>query len=155
VTGDLETPPTYQDFSCREYLARQHVYSIVSWPRIELLETGQGSPFWSSLYALKTRAVATIAHLLPEPQAALLTGILLGVETGIPKGLYQQFNATGTSHGLSHFTDAAGSTGDGQSSTTFAGRDGSPVSITGLALAPDVSLWVGTPIGAYHYAPAE
>ncbi len=24
-----------------------------------------------------------------------------------------------------------------------------------LALAPDGSLWVGTPIGAYHYAPAE
>ena len=30
-----------------------------------------------------------------------------------------------------------------------------PISITGLALAPDGSLWVGTPIGAYHYAPAE
>jgi len=98
VTGDLETPPVFEDFPYREYLARQHVYSIMSWPRIELLETGQGSPFWSTLYTLKARAQATIALILPEPYAALLTGILLGVETGIPKGLYQQFNATATSH---------------------------------------------------------
>jgi predicted membrane metal-binding protein len=28
----------------------------------------------------------------------LLSGILLGVETGIPQNLYEQFNTTGTSH---------------------------------------------------------
>ena len=35
---------------------------------------------------------------LPEPYAALLTGILLRIETGIPRELYERFNATGTSH---------------------------------------------------------
>ena len=61
----------------------------------------------------------------------------------------------GVSSGLSHLTDPADSTGDGQSWTTFAGRDGSPGNAIDLALAPDGSLWVGTAIGAYHYAPAE
>jgi competence protein ComEC len=98
VTGKLETPPIYEGFSYRDYLARQGVYSIISRPNIELIESGQGSPFWTALYAFKARAQATIAQILPEPYAALLTGILLGVESGIPRALYERFNATGTSH---------------------------------------------------------
>jgi competence protein ComEC len=98
VAGELETPPIYEGFSYRDYLARQGVYSIISRPNIELIESGQGSPFWAALYAFKARAQATIAQLLPEPYAALLTGILLGVESGIPRELYERFNATGTSH---------------------------------------------------------
>jgi hypothetical protein len=61
-------------------------------PRVELIETGQGSPFWRALYAIKARAQATIAQMLPEPYAALLTGILLGVEAGIPRGGYSPQN---------------------------------------------------------------
>jgi len=53
----------------------------------------------------------------------------------------------GTGYGLSRF--------DGQSWTTFDPYDGAPVSITDLALSPDGTLWVGTPIGVYHYAPEE
>jgi hypothetical protein len=36
--------------------------------------------------------------MLPEPYAALLTGILPGVETGTLRALYERFNTTGTSH---------------------------------------------------------
>ena len=88
VAGDLETPPLFEDFSYRDYLARQGVYSLVRRPRNELIETGQGHPLWAALYAIKARAQATIARMLPEPYAALLTGILLGVEAGIPHGWY-------------------------------------------------------------------
>ncbi len=98
VSGELETPPIFEDFSYKEYLARQGVYSMIRRPRVELVETGQGSPFWAALYAFKARAGETIAQILSEPYAALLTGILLGVETGIPPELYERFNATGTSH---------------------------------------------------------
>jgi hypothetical protein len=79
-------------FARKDYLARQGVYSTIRRPRVELLEMGQGSPFWRPLYAIKTRAQRTIAHILPEPYAALLTGILLGVEAGIPRGGYSPQN---------------------------------------------------------------
>ncbi len=98
ITGALETPPVFEGFSYRDYLARQGVYSMIRRPRIELIESGQGNPLWTALYTFKAHAQATIARILPEPYAALLTGILLGVETGIPRDLYEQFNATGTSH---------------------------------------------------------
>jgi hypothetical protein len=69
------------------------VYSILRRPQVELIETGQGSVFWAALYAFKAHAQATIAQMLPEPYAALLTGILLGVEAGIPRGWYSLQNA--------------------------------------------------------------
>ncbi len=39
-----------------------------------------------------------INQVLPEPQASLLAGILWGVKTQIPKGLYQDLITTGTVH---------------------------------------------------------
>jgi competence protein ComEC len=50
------------------------------------------------LYAFKARAKNVIAHILPEPQASLLTGILLGDDSGIPKSVQEAFRTTGTSH---------------------------------------------------------
>jgi predicted membrane metal-binding protein len=40
----------------------------------------------------------TIARLLPEPEASPLTGILRGVESGIPEGMKNAFAAAGTTH---------------------------------------------------------
>jgi competence protein ComEC len=98
ATGKLETPPILEDFNYRDYLARQGVYSMLRQPLIKPVEADQGSLIWAALIAFKARAAAVIAQILPEPHAALLTGILLGVETGIPRDLSDQFNATGTSH---------------------------------------------------------
>ena len=98
IEGSLETPPEFDDFSYRDYLARQGVYSLLRRPRITLLAQGKGNPFYAALYALKGRAQTVIAAILPEPQASLLTGILLGVERGIPADVMERFNATSTSH---------------------------------------------------------
>jgi competence protein ComEC len=44
------------------------------------------------------RAKNVIAQILPEPQASLLTGILLGDDSGIPNSVQDAFRTTGTSH---------------------------------------------------------
>jgi competence protein ComEC len=98
VSGQLETPPEFEGFSYRDYLERKGVYSLISRPQIELLASGQGSPFWSAIFAIKDRAREVIARLVPEPEASLLQGILLGIESGIPPDLYEAYNTTGTSH---------------------------------------------------------
>ena len=58
----------------------------------------QGFFLWDWLYRFKAHALDVLLSLLPEPQASLLAGILLGVETGIPADLDEAFVATGTSH---------------------------------------------------------
>lgn len=98
VEGLLETPPVFEEFSYREYLARQGIHSLIRRAQVTLLAENQASPLLYHLFAFKRYAQSTIARLLPEPQASLLTGILLGVETGIPADLMDDFSATGTTH---------------------------------------------------------
>ncbi len=98
VSGWLETPPVWEDFSYQDYLARQGVYSLLRAAQVERLGSGAGNPLYGLLLAVKQRAQAVIAAILHEPAAALLTGILLGTESGIPADLQADFVTTSTSH---------------------------------------------------------
>jgi len=98
VSGRLETPPEDADFSYRQYLARQGIYSMMSRPRLTLLAANEGSWLLSLLYGLRRRAQATLAAIFPEPEASLLTGILLGIESTLPEEVVDAFTRTGTIH---------------------------------------------------------
>ena len=98
IKGELETPPEFEDFSYKDYLARQGIYTLLFYPQIDRLAQDQGHPFYTALYTLKDRAQATIRALLPDPEASLLSGILLGRDSEIPKDLWDDFNRTQTSH---------------------------------------------------------
>jgi len=98
IRGRLETPPEFEDFSYRDYLSRQGIHSIMRRPEIALLAKGKGNPFLAAIYAFKRRAQATIAAIMHEPEASLLTGILLGLERGIPADLMESFARTSTTH---------------------------------------------------------
>jgi len=98
VFGLLEAPPEFEDFSYRDYLARQSVYSQLRRAQITFLKPEQGSPFWNALFKFKHRSLTVLTQILPEPHAALLAGILLGVEANIPTDLKDAFSTTGTSH---------------------------------------------------------
>jgi competence protein ComEC len=98
VQGDLETPPVLEGFDYRDYLAHKGIHSQVSPAQIERLSGGAGSPWKRLMLSFKGRAQATIGRILPEPEASLLTGILLGNEGGIPSDLKEDFKATGASH---------------------------------------------------------
>ncbi|MFQ5342145.1 MAG: DNA internalization-related competence protein ComEC/Rec2 [Anaerolineae bacterium] len=98
ISGDLETPPVFEDFSYKDYLARQGVYAMMRRPRIEQTGEGEGNPVLAGIYALKARAKTVIEAIFPEPEASLLAGILLGVERGIPKDVLDAFSQTNTTH---------------------------------------------------------
>jgi competence protein ComEC len=101
VRGVLETPAEVEDFSYREYLARQGVYTIVPEGRAARLDGVGGRTLLRGLFAVKARALEVVYRLYPDPEASLLAGILLGVETGIPKPVQEAFKDTGTSWPLS------------------------------------------------------
>lgn len=98
VTGLLEAPPEFADFSYRDYLARQGVYSQVRQAQVAFVAARQGNPVWQMLFDFKARALDVLTQIFPEPHAALLSGILLGVESGIPADIKDAFSLTGTSH---------------------------------------------------------
>jgi competence protein ComEC len=99
VFGEPTTPPEFEDFSYKDYLARQDIHSLIrSYGAVRILARDQGSPFYAALYALRDRARAAIYTLLPDPSASLLAGILLGIDSEIPREVREAFNATNTAH---------------------------------------------------------
>lgn len=98
ISGDLETPPVFEDFSYKDYLARQGVYAMMRRPRIEQIGQGEGNPVLAGIFRLKARARTVIDTIFPEPEASLLAGILLGIERGIPKDVMDAFSQTNTTH---------------------------------------------------------
>jgi competence protein ComEC len=96
--GRLVTPPEGDGFSYRAYLARQRIYSLVRQPLITQLDGRSGSPIERLLLDLKAHAQTIVEQILPDPEASLLSGILLGNDQGIPSRLLEDFNDTGTSH---------------------------------------------------------
>jgi len=66
--------------------------------RARLLLRGRGTPFYTAVYGLRERSLETVYRLFPDPEASLLAGILLSVETGIPEADQDAFSNTGTDH---------------------------------------------------------
>ncbi len=98
VTGRLETPPQLDDFDYQDYLAHQGIYSTMLYPEMEILARGEGFKPLEWVYSLRNRLSQTLATILPEPQASLAQGIILGKRGNIPSELKDDFTHTGTVH---------------------------------------------------------
>jgi len=98
VTGELETPTQLGDFDYQGYLENQGIYATMLYPKIELRETGQGIKPLEWIYSLRNSLSESIAGVIPEPQASLTQGILLGIRYNIPAEVKYDFAQTGTAH---------------------------------------------------------
>ncbi len=97
-TGRPERVQNWGDFDYREFMARQGVHYELRGAQISVLQEGQGHRLYQALYGLRGHAQGVIAHLLPSPESALLSGILLGDDSGMPRDLRADFRTTGMSH---------------------------------------------------------
>ncbi|MCX6008203.1 MAG: DNA internalization-related competence protein ComEC/Rec2, partial [Chloroflexi bacterium] len=98
ITGKLENPPQFNEFDYKHYLFNQGIYSIINYPRLEILENDNGFSPLSWIYDLRSRLADSLSACLPEPQGSLAQAILLGIRGNLPQALLQSFYATGTTH---------------------------------------------------------
>jgi competence protein ComEC len=98
VEGKLETPPVLEDFNYRDYLARQGIASLADYPRVSLLESGRGNPLLEVVHGVRRRLSDALAVSLPDPEASLAQGILLGSRSALGPSLTEALNATSLSH---------------------------------------------------------
>lgn len=72
------------------------------YPAIQVIEEGEGlinkTSLTRMLYAFKNRLESLLEKVLPEPQASLLLGILLGSKREMPPKFFQNLRETGTLH---------------------------------------------------------
>lgn len=98
VTGNLETPTSFDDFDYASYLSNQDIYSVMFYPRVSLVDTDQGNPVMNWIYDMRQHLADSLAGALPEPQASVAQGMLLGLRASIPDDVNSDFALSGTTH---------------------------------------------------------
>ncbi len=101
LLGRLGEPGTAKrpgEFDYRDYLARKGIFVLMQQPLARLLDGEAGNPALRTLLAFRDRCKTILMRSLPEPQAAIAVGILLGLQSSIPDDVYDTFSVTGTSH---------------------------------------------------------
>ncbi|MGB7338687.1 MAG: ComEC/Rec2 family competence protein [Phototrophicaceae bacterium] len=98
VTGLLTIPATYDTFSYSDFLAREGIYSVMELAIVEVINHDEGNPLFAWLLDSKNHLMNRVNDALPDPESALLIGILLGNERGIDPKLSEAFTRVGASH---------------------------------------------------------
>ena len=116
ITGKLETPQVFEDFNYRafkegedeeenkvffdykDYLAKDGIYSIVNFPKIELIGSGFGNPLMRAIFSLKNKFKTAARSFISPPQEGILEALIFGEEGRISKEWKDKLNFTGTRH---------------------------------------------------------
>jgi competence protein ComEC len=97
VTSSLEEPEDFEGFAYRVYLARQGVAAIASSRGVSVISRELG-PIANALHEARSWLLSGLYRLVPEPEAALAAGILLGVRSGIDPAINDAFARAGLTH---------------------------------------------------------
>lgn len=102
VSGELQRPRAAEragEFDYRAYLAHRGIHTLIREPsEVRLLAGSGGIGLLAALLDFREHCRTVLLRMLPEPQAALAIGILLGIQAGVPEEIYSAFQITGTSH---------------------------------------------------------
>jgi competence protein ComEC len=102
--GKLRRPQNFKDeATLREvnyvaHLAKDGVHYEMFRPQIEVLARGEGNPLIQKLFSFKQAIIANINALIPQPQSALLAGLIVGAKQSLGKKLLDDFRAVGVIH---------------------------------------------------------
>ncbi|MDO8561052.1 MAG: ComEC/Rec2 family competence protein [bacterium] len=99
LSGVIERPENFsEDFDYRAYLAKDDIYFVTRFPRVEYLGSGNGNLFFEKLFSLKRAFADNLNLYLPEPEASFASGLILGERRAIPQKILDEFAETGTTH---------------------------------------------------------
>src|SRR5437870_9755583 len=98
LTGEIQQPPHFDQFDYRAYLAEQGIAGVMPGARLVRVPSRGGDPLRSTLLGVRHAVVETVDRALPEPQAALLLGVVFGYRAALPRRLEQQMIASGLIH---------------------------------------------------------
>ena len=74
------------------------VLAQLAFPQVRILARGGGNPLAQFLFSLRVSLAEGMQRALPEPEASLLIGILLGLKTPTLRARLPLFTTTGTIH---------------------------------------------------------
>lgn len=104
ITGEVQLPQNFSDFDYRTYLAKDSIFTTVSYPNI--ITTQIDLPFYEKwklavfreIFVFKNSFERSVGRSIMQPNAAFVDGILLGSRSQLPDNIKQDFARTSTSH---------------------------------------------------------
>jgi len=102
LTGSLETPSETEDFSYKNYLMKDGIYSVMNFPKVEVVSQKHEYDVFSYLYEkvlfLKQKIRQSIQNNFLPPQSSILEGTILGDNGAMTNDLKSKLNITGLRH---------------------------------------------------------
>lgn len=98
IAGQLKTPEELEGFNYKDYLAKDGIYSVMAFPKIELISENYGSSAIRVLISFKNKLKESLNRVMPQPYSAFLEALLFGEEQNISKEWKDKLNLTGTRH---------------------------------------------------------
>jgi len=98
IIGKLKTPTVFEDFNYRGYLAKDGIYSVMYYPKIESTGNNRGNFFYKTIYSFKNKIKQVVEKIMPLPEVAILEALTLGNKQGLTDNLKNQLNISGTRH---------------------------------------------------------
>jgi len=103
VAGVVELPKSFETdlgrtFNYPAYLRARGVTHRISYGEVSVLERGGGNVFIGTLLSFKHMFMDSIQKIIPEPEAGLSEGLLLGVKRALGDDLEDAFRRTGIIH---------------------------------------------------------
>lgn len=102
ITGKLKTPMETEDFSYKNYLLKDGIYSVMGFPKIEVVpgeeKAGIMQKFYGLILNLKQKMRRNIQLYFSPKTASVVSGIVLGDKSAMPKDLKEKIKISGLSH---------------------------------------------------------
>ena len=99
LTGKLETPMVTDDFNYKNYLLKDNIYSVMAFPKIEIVSIKHQYNIFSYLYEkilfLKQKLEQALQNNFSPPHSLILEGIIFGNNKNITQDLKDRLNAAG------------------------------------------------------------
>jgi competence protein ComEC len=98
LEGKLLHPPEVEGMDYAGYLARRGIGSVMEYPYARAIGHDDDNILRATLLRTRRTLSRGLSLALPEPQAALAQGVLLGERSSLPQDLRDELNATNTAH---------------------------------------------------------
>jgi competence protein ComEC len=100
ITGLLKTPPVFEDFNYKDYLRKEGILAVMSYPEISQRssEIGILPTIYAKVLSFKNKLRETINQNLSPPQRSILAAVILGDKKNISKEWKDKLNKTGVRH---------------------------------------------------------
>lgn len=103
ATGKIEIPESFEtdtgrSFNYPMYLRAHGMTHTMSFAEVEVIAHGEGNSLMTALIGVKQWFMSGIEKALPEPESALLAGLLLGEKRGLGAELTESFRRAGVVH---------------------------------------------------------